>query len=181
MNDRQLVRNFLVHRDEKAFHLLYRSKTPHLYRMAYRLTQSESLSEDLIQEMWIIAIRKLEGFQWRSELKTWLIGILINLARANQRVQEDFIELNEDLNLPGISLEPNGMEAHDLELAILKLPPGYRRVLILHDIEGFRHHEIAEMLDIKEGTSKSQLFYARRILRKNLIDYQNKGNTHEGR
>lgn len=179
MDDRQLVHNFLNNRDEKAFHSIYTSKTPYLYKMAYRLTQSESQSDDLIQEMWIIAIGKLAEFQWRSELKTWLIGILINLERSKRKAQKVFVELNADLTLPETAIESNAMEAHDLEVAISKLPPGYRQVVILHDIEGFKHNEIAELLDIKEGTSKSQLFHARKVLRENLMEYQIKKNSHE--
>ena len=68
MDDRKLVNDFLQSRSEKAFRILYRSKTPHLYRMALRLTQNDTLSEELIQETWMVAIRKLAEFEWRSEL-----------------------------------------------------------------------------------------------------------------
>ena len=152
--------------------------TPHLYKMAFRLTKSESLSNDLIQDMWIIAIKKLGDFQWRSALKTWLIGILINLARTKRKDQETYDETIVSPSIQEASIAPNFMEAYDLELAISKLPPGYRQILILHDIEGFIHREIAELLDIKEGTSKSQLFYARQALRQYLGEKSIKNNNH---
>ena len=165
MTDRQLVDTFLKNQDERAFLNLYRSKTPHLYKMAFRLTQNGTQADDLIQEMWIIAIRKLDDFQWRSELKTWLIGILINLFRSNRKQQEQMMELDVESMDQGMTIETQLLDAQDLEMAISKLPPGYRQIVILHDIEGYKHHEIAALLDISEGTSKSQLFYARKALR----------------
>ena len=178
MTDYQLVNNFLKNRDDKSFHKLYTSMTPHLYKMAFRLTDSESLCDDLIQDMWVVAIKKLGDFQWRSELKTWLIGILINLSRNNRKEKEKWEITQLDSLVPEISIESKFLETYDLELAISKLPPGYRQILILHDIEGFKHREIAELLDIKEGTCKSQLFYARKALRKLLGEKFNKNIDH---
>ena len=169
MEDRKLVDHFLKTRSESAFLSLYEAKTPHLYRMALRLTQDPNQSEELIQEMWVAAIRKLETFEWRSELKTWLIGILINLSRAKRKQKEREVELSEiHEQTPAASI--SYATVHDLESAIAELPPGYRQTIILHDIEGYKHREIAELLDISEGTSKSQLFHARKMLREYLSD-----------
>lgn len=176
MDDQQLVHEFLESRSESAFLQLYRSKTPHLYRMALRLTQDSYQSEELVQEMWVIAIRKLAQFEWRSELKTWLIGILINLARS-KRKEEEAVELTEEMKQE-TTAEMSFASAQDLENGISELPPGYRQIIILHDIEGYKHKEIAELLDITEGTSKSQLFYARRTLREYLSE-DTKGTSHE--
>lgn len=171
MEDQRLVREFLVYRSEKAFSKLYQAKTPHLYRIALRLTQSASESEELIQEMWIIAIRKLEGFEWRSELKTWLTGILINLARSKRKARErESVVESEELTAHGEVSDLSFAASHDLEKGIAQLPPGYRQIIILHDIEGYKHREIAELLDVSEGTCKSQLFYARKALRAFLTD-----------
>lgn len=159
---------------------LYRSKTPHLFRMALRLTQDEYQSEELLQEMWIIAIKKLEKFEWRSELKTWLIGILINLARAKRKEQEmELISDQEDVAAEGSSGELAFSNSYDLENGIATLPPGYRQIIILHDIEGYKHREIAELLDVSEGTSKSQLFHARKMLREYLSEEPKKTKGHE--
>ena len=166
MNDRILVDNFIKTRSEQAFRKLYQEKTPRLYQMALRLTQDTAQSEDLIQEVWIIAARKLADFQWQSELRTWLTGILINTYRHERRKAERAMEVTmEEISDIAAPSPDSNMQADDLERAIGQLPPGYRQIIILHDIEGYKHKEIAEILDITEGTSKSQLFYARRAMR----------------
>ena len=121
VEDQKLVHDFLRTRSESAFLNLYRSKTPHLYRMALRLTQDEYQSEELLQEVWIIAIGKLEKFEWRSELKTWLIGILINLARAKRKEREkELVGEQEDI-AAGMSEEMSFTNSYDLEKAIATL------------------------------------------------------------
>ena len=165
MTDQKLVEDFLSTQSERAFQQLYRDKTPHLYRMALRITDyNEPLAQELIQSMWVTAIRKLAGFQWKSTLKTWLIGILINLNREeiySQQKKKDHEEVNENTL---VSKQSN--HGLDLEQALANLPLGYKTVIILHDIEGYQHKEIAALLNIEEGTSKSQLFQARKAMRK---------------
>ncbi len=179
LEDKKLVSEFLSTRSESAFQALYRAKTPHLYRMALRLTQDEASSEELVQEMWVVAIKKLAHFEWRSELKTWLTGILINLSRAKRKAMEREQSLDvAELEVHVASTEMQLINANDLENGIGTLPPGYRQIIILHDIEGYKHREIAELLDISEGTSKSQLFHARKMLREYLSEDINK-ESHE--
>ena len=180
VGDKKLVQDFLDTRSEDAFLRLYRGKTPHLYQMALRLTQDEYQSEELIQEMWLVAIKRLSDFQWKSELKTWLTGILINLYRSMRREEEKEIttgamQLSEELSITEIRNE----SVADLEKAIAQLPGGYRQTIILHDIEGYKHREIAEILDVSIGTSKSQLFYARKALREYLTEGNTKTEGHE--
>jgi len=167
MDDKQLVRQFLKSRSEKAFSTLYRAKTPRLYQIALRLcAQDQHKAEELIQEMWMTAIRNLEGFQWRSELKTWLTGILINLHRDKRKKEER--EMNARQTISEEMIEYTGSSfftTYDLEKAISLLAPGFRQIIILHAIEGYKHKEIAALLDINEGTSKSQLFHAKKALR----------------
>ena len=170
MKDQKLVQDFLDTRSEGAFLSLYRSKTPHLYQMALRLTQDKYQSEELVQEMWVIAIRKLADFEWRSELKTWLTGILINLFRSRRKEQEKMQALTEGVTGTEVSFEMSLVTTSDLENGIAGLPPGYRQIIVLHDIEGYKHKEIARLLDITEGTSKSQLFHARKALRAYLSE-----------
>lgn len=174
MSDRRLVDEFLKSRSERAFTSLYRAKTPRLYQMALRLTaHNRHQAEELIQEMWLIAIKKLAHFEWRSELMTWLTGILINLSKREKKQntremvsRETWVgDLDEEDHEPRFTTD-------DLENAMDQLPPGYRQVIILHDIEGYKHKEIAAMLDLNEGTSKSQLHHARKALRL----YLKKGN-----
>ncbi|MEP1033288.1 RNA polymerase sigma factor [Ekhidna sp.] len=166
MKDQLLVSNFLKNRSEKSFQALYRAKTPQIYQVALRLSQDDVIARELVQQMWIIAISKIDGFEWRSELKTWLIGILFNLYRALRKKQEREIKLTETTT--NSTAYPVINDKIDLEEAIAQLPPGYRQILILHDIEGYKHREIAEILDITEGTSKSQLSHARKSMREFL-------------
>ena len=173
-SDQQLVDDFLRSRSERAFQSLYRQKTPHLYQMALRLTaHNEIQAQELVQTMWITAIRKLESFQWKSTLKTWLIGILINLNREEIYKEQKKKEVEEITENTLISKSPS-MSGYDMEKALAALPLGYRRVIILHDIEGYQHKEIAALLNIEEGTSKSQLFQSRRALRNWLSKHQNR-------
>ena len=133
--------------------------------MALRLAGgNHSDAEDVVQEAWTRATRRLAGFEWRSSLATWLQSIVINCARERWRVATW-----ESLGDADASRTAHGVgEAIDLERAIASLPEGYRAVLVLHDVEGYTHAEIAALCGISEGTSKSQLFHARRALRAKL-------------
>lgn len=167
--DRQLVNDFLKNRSQKAFSQLYHAKTPHLYQMALRLTGQNSYeAEELIQQMWIIAIRRLQDFQWRSSLKTWLTGILINLNREVIHKLVSKKKAVETMEAEHVSTATHVQNTYDIELALSALAPGYRQVIILHDIEGYTHKEISAWLGITEGTSKSQLFQARKSMRVEL-------------
>ncbi len=176
MDDRKLVSDYLNTQSEHAFLSLYNSKTPRLYKTALRLTQNEGQAQEIIQQMWVIAIRKLDEFEWRSELSTWLTAILFNLYRTLRKREEKMTELTSDHAAEMEVIKSTTDLSMDLESAISQLPPGYRQSIILHDIEGFKHREIAELLDISEGTSKSQLFYARKAIREYLDE---KNSNHE--
>jgi RNA polymerase sigma-70 factor, ECF subfamily len=169
--DQRLVRRFLRTRDDTSFRLLYRRHTPALYPLAIRLVGgAESDAQDAIQEMWIRACKSLERFEWKSSLRTWLTGILINRLREVNREQWRWHEEQYPDNGFGVVPAPNnqsdsGRATLDLEQLITRLPTGYRQVLALHDIEGYTHNEIGALLEISAGTSKSQLYHARRALR----------------
>lgn len=162
--DQPRVRRFIRTKDEATFRELYRRHTPVLYSLALRLVGgSESDAQDAVQDTWIRACKTLPAFEWRSTLRTWLSGILINrireMNRAFQRRNEE--ELTERVS--NLIAQPG--ERMDLERAIARLPAGYRQVLILHDLEGYTHEEISAQLEISAGTSKSQLHHARKTLR----------------
>jgi RNA polymerase sigma-70 factor (ECF subfamily) len=162
--DRTLAAAVTQSRDESAFRVLYRRHTPALYRLALRLGGGdESWAEELVQRAWIRAVEGLGGFAWRSAFRTWLSGIAINCAREQWRAMRTSPEVQGSPDLPTSSGDP-GLRV-DLERAIARLPHGYRQVFVLHDVEGYTHEEIAELLGIESGTSKSQLFQARRQLR----------------
>ena len=154
---------FRDHRDEAAFRRLFRLHSPQLYRIAYRLVGSDADSQDTVQETWIRAAIALPEFRWESKLSTWLVGILLNCCRELRRAERpDQFDLEERNSRAAASPIAEGI---DLERALSRLAPGYREVLLLHDVEGYTHEEIAQILSIDPGTSKSQLSRARSVLR----------------
>ena len=164
-SDQRLVKRFLRSQSETAFTELYRRHTPALYAFALRLCGgSEADAEDIIQDTWIRACTALCMFQWKSTLRTWLTGVLINCVRELNRRRESQPEeqLPDDRQATNVVL-PGATAA--LEQAIARLPTGYRCVLALHDLEGYTHKEIGALMDINIGTSKSQLHQARKAIR----------------
>lgn len=150
--------------DEQGFRTLYREHSPALYRFALRLTGgSEADASELVQETWVRAVRKLDTFEGRSSFRTWLHGIASRCASEEARRQR-----RHPLGAGVDALEAKGSAVEatlDLERAVASLPVGFRAVLVLYDVEGYRHREIAEMLGISRGTSKSQLSRARARVR----------------
>ncbi|MFN0176193.1 MAG: RNA polymerase sigma factor [Saprospiraceae bacterium] len=170
--DRTLVEAFLITRDETLFRLLYKRHKDTLWRLALRLTGGNHLdSEEIVQDSWLRAVEKLSQFRWESSLRTWLSGFVVMRTKEHWRNQLSENQKFEPLESAIFqTIEPHfSPEKLDLENAFADLPPGFRAVLTLHDLEGFRHEEIAEMLGIAIGTSKSQLSRARAAVRK-LLD-----------
>lgn len=167
--DRALVELVRQDGDESAFRLLYRRHTPRLYQFALRLLGGNELdAEDIVQETWVRALEKLGTFRWQSSLRTWLTGIVINGCRELiRRKERNWMEMRDEHE--GIRQPPLEHERIDLEVAMSRLPAGYRAVLVLHDVEGYTHEQISGLLEISSGTSKSQLFRARRTMRQ-LLD-----------
>ena len=152
---------------EDAFRTLYRAHTPALYALALRLAGSDRHeAEDLVQETWVRATRKMASFRGESALRTWLCGVLVNVRRERVRSEWRMVD-TQDVDPPS-AVPPKNDAAFDLERAIAALPNGARDIFVLHEVYGYAHHEIAEMLDIVEGTSKSQLARARTLLRRAL-------------
>ena len=165
--DRLLVERFVRSRDEAAFRALYRKHAAFLYRFLLRLSAGDAAAaEEGVQETWVRAAQGLAGFAWRSSLKTWLAGIAIRWWRETTRAAGREEELPQEMPAaPPIRRE---IDRVDLERALAALAPGYRRVLLLHDVEGYTHEEVAELTGIDVGTSKSQLSRARSALRARL-------------
>ena len=165
-DDLALVERFLRGRGEDAFRALYRAHTPALYALALRLTGGdEGEAEDLVQESWVRALTALRSFRGQSALRSWLCGVLVNVRRGRIRVDWRTIDA-PDAEPLAEATSPD--DAIDLERAIATLPDGARDVYVLHDVEGYTHREIANLLGIVEGTSKSQLNRARVLLRSSL-------------
>jgi len=146
------------------FRALYRAHTPALHLLALRLLGgAHADAEDAIQEAWIRAVRALPDFRWHSSLRTWLCGIAINCCREILRRRKPLLDAADAADPPAPPAQSMGLES-----LVQSLPDGYREVLVLHDVEGYTHEEIATLLHIAAGTSKSQLSRARAVLRKTL-------------
>ncbi|MCP3959179.1 MAG: sigma-70 family RNA polymerase sigma factor [bacterium] len=170
-----LVAAYLESRGEGPFRALYRRHTPRIYQLALRiLGGDERDAEEAVQETWIRAVRKLDAFAWRSTLSTWITGIAINVCRDLVRRRRSRPRpVAEEAAAEPAGPEPVGTVLTkdlrlDLERAISSLPQRSRQVLVLHDVEGYTHVEIGRFLDIEAGTSKSQLFQARKAMRARL-------------
>lgn len=173
--DRALVDLVLHEGNERAFRALYRRHTPYVYQFALRtLGGSEQDADDVIQETWIRAVEGFGRFRWESSLRSWLAGIALNLCRGLfRRKDRGWVEIRDEV--PASEAAPRPEHRIDLERALQRIPDGYRTVLVLHDVEGYKHAEIAEMMGTTEGTSKSQLFHARRAVRALLAGHERSG------
>jgi RNA polymerase sigma-70 factor (ECF subfamily) len=164
--DRELVDAVERRGDERAFRVLYRRHTPRLYRIACRLTEDRGgVADDVVHDTWLRASARFASFEWRSSLPTWLTGFLINRVRELQRGWAR--EGGGPDDLAGAESHPVPLDDRlDLREAIARLPAGYRAAVVLHDIEGYTHEDIAGLLGIDVGTSRSQLSRARQSLRR---------------
>jgi RNA polymerase sigma-70 factor (ECF subfamily) len=161
--------------DRRAFERLYRTHVNRVFALCARMTADRTLAEELTQDVFVRAWEHLATFRGESAFGTWLfrlgVNVVLNARKAAGRDRARFgtddagykDEDNRSWDLPAAPVTPG--IAVDLEAAIAGLPPGARRVFTLHDVEGYRHEEIAEMLGITSGGSKAQLHRARLLLR----------------
>jgi RNA polymerase sigma-70 factor, ECF subfamily len=169
ISDRDLVDRVLSRGDESAFRELYRRHSVALYRLAVRLLGgSDPEAGDVVQETWCRVLEAFPRYNGSSPLRTWLAGVVVNCCREHVRSRV------QSRNVPtlGLVFKVNPLEQElqlDLRRALAGLPQGFREVLVLHDIDGYTHEEIATILGIAPGTSKSQLSRARRALRGELV------------
>jgi RNA polymerase sigma-70 factor (ECF subfamily) len=159
--------------DVTAFEELYRAHSPRLYSLACRMLGNVTDAEDLLQDIFLAAHRKLDSFRGDSALGTWLYRLAANqcldflrsrAAKANQLTDA----LDDERGVPevaGRGLADRTVTKMDVERALAQLPQGCRAAFVLHDVEGLEHREVAEVLGIAEGTSKSQVHKARLRLR----------------
>lgn len=153
---------------------LYKRYSRRLYNVAYRFAGNAADADDLLQDLFLQAYRRLDSFRGEASLGTWLYRLAVNCCldhvRSKQGRQQHATAFLDDLDLPEpaapASWRPDtALERIDMERAIAKLPPSYRATFVLHDVEGLDHREVGTMLEIAEGTSKSLVHKARRRLR----------------
>ena len=175
-DDRRTAEKSLVDQaragDLLAFERLYRENVRKVYALSLRMSSSAALAEELTQEVFVRAWRKLDTFRGESAFSSWLYPMAVNVAlseRRSRRRREARIFSTDDLEGFDRTEGRTAPEAgFDLERAMAALPPGARAVFVLHDVEGRTHEEIAAMLGLASGTSKAQLHRARRLLREAL-------------
>jgi RNA polymerase sigma-70 factor, ECF subfamily len=171
-NDLEMARRCLDG-DPAAFEAVYRAHAGRLFGLVSRMLGSAPEAEDVLQEIFITAHRKLSSFRGDSSLGTWLYRMAVNhcldhLRSRGARMASVTESLDrEDAREPAATAPaiPTGISRIDLERAIAQLPPGCRAAFVLHDVEGRDHQEVARALGISEGTSKSQVHKARMRLR----------------
>ena len=159
--------------DLAAFETIYRTHSGRLYSVAYRMLGNPTDAEDMLQDVFLSAHRKLDSFRGESALGTWLYRLATNLCLDHLRSRAARTgQLTGALDdEPGLAdsgsrkLAERTVTKMDLERALAQLPEGCRTAFVLHDVEGLEHREVAEVLGIAEGTSKSQVHKARLRLR----------------
>lgn len=154
---------------------MYDAHVDRIYRLAYRMTGDDDLAQEFTQETFIRAFEKLKQFRAEAALSTWLhsiaVSVVYNGMRKVKRLNQRQVDLKETHSM-GAELavaDPDLKER--LASAIGNLPWGYRTVFVMHDIEGYKHEEIAAALGVQAGTSKAQLSRARAKLREALADF----------
>ena len=157
--------------DVRAFERLYRVHLPKVYSLVRRMTGGRD-ADELTQDVFVRVWQKLGSFRGDSAFGTWLhrltVNVVIERFRTETTRRQRHYDGQEIFNtLPAVPTR-SGDIAIDFDAALEKLPEGAREIFVLHDVEGYKHHEIATLLDISAGTSKAQLHRARMILRKHL-------------
>lgn len=170
--------------DPEAFGALYRKHSNRVYKLCLGMVKDPTLAEDMVQDAFLQAFRRIHTFRGDSQFSTWLYRIAVNAvlmyfrrcktnplanAESDQQDNEQDQPHGERFGIYDMRLHQSA-ERIELQRAVLSLPPGYRIMFILHDVEGYEHSEIASLLGCTPGNTKSQLFKARRRLRELLIE-----------
>ena len=156
--------------DGSAFERLYRTHVTRIHSLVRRMLDADQ-ADDVTQDVFIRAWQKLSTFRGESAFSTWLHRLAVNVVLARRKSvgieRGRFITEGEPLDRATGKRETPELSL-DFEEALAQLPEGARQVFVLHDVEGYRHEEIARMLGVVPGTSKSQLHHARMALRRHL-------------
>ena len=154
--------------DRQAQYQLYQRYKTAMFSAALRILGSRDLAQDALQEAFVEIFQGLAGFRQQSTLGAWIKTVVVRRAlrtlRHEQRMEVYDAERHPEPLVPW----RDGLTGEALDRAIAELPAGYRAVFCLVEVEGYPHREVAELLSISEGTSKSQLFNAKRLLQRKL-------------
>jgi len=168
MSERELIEACTAN-DRLAQHTLYERYKRAMFTLAYRMTGDFGLAGEALQDAFLKVFQYIGDFQGMGTLGAWIKTIVVRTAvRKMQRRPLPYDELPAFKDLGALDWGTVALDAEYLEKAIQALPEGYRLVFVLTEIEGLSHREIGEVLGISEGTSKSQLFYAKKRLREVL-------------
>ena len=155
--------------ESRAFKELYKNNVGRIYAVCLRISASKHKAEILTQDVFVKAWENIHSFRGESLFSTWLHRIAINhslLELRSRKKRSVFISISEKLNI--IKKDPEKL--YDIENAIASLPNKARAVFVLHDIEGYKHEEISEIMNTSPGTSKAQLHRARKLIREFMKD-----------
>jgi RNA polymerase sigma-70 factor (ECF subfamily) len=171
--------------DRTVFEYLYQLHSRRVYSVCLRMVGNTAEAEDLTQEVFLLLLRKIHTFRGESAFSTWLHRLAVNLVLMRLRKKsppivpieatlgpdDETVSPSIDIGVPDLLLE-GSIDRINLERCIQRLPVGYRSIFVLHDIQGYEHNEIAEILGRSVGDSKSQLHKARTRLREQLHEHQ---------
>ena len=171
--------------DRTVFEYLYRSHSRRVYALCLRMVGNTAEAEDLTQETFLLLLRKIHTFRGESAFSTWLHRLAVNLVLMRLRKKslpmvsieatpdpdDETASATMDIGAPDLLLD-GLLDRINLERCIERLPVGYRTIFVLHDIQGYEHNEISEILGRSVGDSKSQLHKARTRLREHLHELQ---------
>ncbi|MCB9288552.1 MAG: sigma-70 family RNA polymerase sigma factor [Lewinellaceae bacterium] len=166
MTEDELIEGCLSN-DRRAQKELYDRYSRAMYTVAYRITNDFDLANDVLQEAFLKAFRALPGFRRESTLGAWIKTIVLRTALSKVKRRPRFEPLEQHPDEDAIDWG-HQIDIDYLERAIQALPEGYRMVFVLIEVEGYSHKEVADLMGISVGTSKSQLFYAKKRLRQAL-------------
>ena len=166
MDELDLVEGCLK-KDRTKQKSLYYKYCDAMYTIAYRILNDHDEANDVLQEAFIQIFMKIDQFRKESSLGAWIKRIVVHTTLKHLKDKKTFESLESNID-ELVEFIPGTIDGKVLEKLILSLPDGYRTIFLLIEVEGYKHREVAEMLNISEGTSKSQLFYAKKLLKEKL-------------
>ncbi|GAB4037774.1 sigma-70 family RNA polymerase sigma factor [Spirosoma gilvum] len=153
--------------DRVAQRLLFERYKRAMFSTAYRIINDYDHANDALQDAFVEVFRNLDQFAFRSTLGAWIKTIVVRQTLRKQQLEGRFLTLDEHVHDSPAPFRDT-LTGDELDAAIRSLPAGARTVFLLTEVEGYTHKEVADMLGISEGTSKSQASYAKKLLRQRL-------------